>query len=77
METQTALQFAEIGLLVSEVKSVTIKAGAILLLLALVHAGISIKWKNVHGVTSIVIPVRSAVLLLAGVWLLGFGLSLA
>lgn len=77
MADQPVMKFAEVGLLASDVEAISIKAGALLLLLALVHAGITIEWRQINGVQSIVLPIRTTLLLLAGVWLIGFGLSLS
>lgn len=52
------------------------KVGVIVLLLGLVHAGITVNWRNVDGIRSIVIPARTALLLLLGVWMVGFGFTL-
>lgn len=56
--------------------AMVVKIGLVLALLGLVHAGISIDRSEVNGIRTIVIPVRTATILVAAIGFVAFGLTL-
>lgn len=58
------------------VDEMVVKIGVLLALLGLVHAGISLDRSEVNGIRTIVIPVRTATILVGGIGLIAFGLTL-
>ncbi|MDX1747022.1 MAG: hypothetical protein R3324_13885 [Halobacteriales archaeon] len=53
-----------------------VKIGIILGLLGIVDAGISVQWSEINGLRTVVMPLRTATLIVSAVGLVTFGLTL-
>lgn len=68
-------QIPEPHLIVTSPSSITLRVGVMLVFLALVHAGITVGKKQFDGFRALVIPMKTSLLFLAGIWLVGLGIG--
>ena len=76
MVQHSPLGLSELYFVPVNVDAMVVKIGLALALLGLVHAGISIDRSEVNGIRTIVIPVRTATIVIAGIGFVAFGLTL-
>ena len=63
-------------LFLSDPDVMVVKIGIILGLLGIVDAGISVQWSEINGLRTVVMPLRTATLIVSAVGLVTFGLTL-